>query len=153
MTEITSAGRQLAADLANAEGCKIPYFADDFVGERSNSLKRALARLATQSIARDAELAEAKADLRAIDRQLIDHAAMVTNSSWLERSRALAAKHRETDPLVEVLMSIVPDIDCGAGESPAEAVARQLRAELAKHGIELTTNPSGRGLNAAGELK
>ena len=157
MTEPTEAGRQLAADLANAvcierEECAA-WRSRDFAEDAHHESRVALARLATQSIARDAELAEAKADLRAIDRQLIDHAAMVTNSSWLERSRALAAKHRETDPLVEVLMSIVPDIDCGAGESPAEAVARQLRAELAKHGIELTTNPSGRGLNAAGELK
>ena len=57
MTEITSAGRQLAADLEAAEGPDECWW----------NAKEALARLATQSIARDAELAEALADLREMD--------------------------------------------------------------------------------------
>ena len=38
------------------------------------------------------------------------------------------------DPLVEALCCIVPHIDAGPGETAAEAVARQLRAALAKIG-------------------
>ena len=136
MTEITSAGRQLAADLANAEGCKIPYFADDFVGERSNSLKRALARLATQSIARDAELAEAKDDLREIDQLCAENGWFCNKADPRGKITAIAAKHRETDPLYEALFAVVE-----LGRYDTREQAALLRAELAKRGIELAVKP------------
>ena len=102
MTEITEAGRQLAADLANAartrKGYSGSWTANHFTADGIGSAERALARLATQSIARDAELAEAKADLREIDR-LIGEDSM----GWIPKAQNIAAKHREADPLDDLL--------------------------------------------------
>lgn len=158
MTEPTQAGRQLAADLANAartrKGYSGSWTANHFTADGIGSAELALARLATQSIARDAELAKAKADLREIDRMAVKCAwhslrGNLGRVSELAASRVseLAAKHRETDPLVEVLHAQ------DWATLDRETVGNLFRAELAKRGIELTTNPSGRGTNAAGELK
>ncbi len=161
MTEPTQAGRQLAADLANAartrKGYSGSWTANHFTADGIGSAELALARLATQSIARDAELAEAKADLREIDR-------MAVKCAWhslrgnLGRVSELAAKHRETDPLLIEAREIVAASDDNlagnvrAGEWDNSHIVTYTLAAL-KRGIELATNPSGRGTNAAGELK
>lgn len=161
MTEITEAGRQLAADLANAvcierEECDA-WRSRDFAEDAHHESRVALARLATQSIARDAELAEARADLREIDR-------IAVKFNWsggvtaYQQVAATAAKHRETDPLLIEAREIVAASDDNlagnvrAGEWDNSHIVTCTLAAL-KRGIELTTNPSGRGLNAAGELK
>ena len=127
MTEISDEGRKLAADLANAECSRAVWNAADFV---AGEIYIALARLATQSIARDAELAGAKADLREIDRIAV-RCAWLRLQGNLGRVSELAAKHRETDPLADALRSLPAEFaHCVDG-------ADRLRAELAKRGIEL----------------
>lgn len=155
MTEITEAGRQLAADLANAvcierKECDA-WRSRDFAEDAHHESRVALARLATQSIARDAELAEARADLREIDR-LIGEDSM----GWIPKAQNIAAKHREADPLDDLLWQTLVAWESGADPDygkrlgtpeglPAWDVAKAtFRAELIKRGIELTTNPADR---------
>ena len=140
MTEITDEGRKLAADLANAVSRERnghnQYTPDNLMQYDAG---KALARLATQSIARDAriamleaELAEAKADLRAIDKIAQRHNwKSASSADTAQEVAAIAAKHRETDPLADALRSLPAEFaHCVDG-------ADRLRAELAKRGIEL----------------
>ena len=140
----TPEGKQLAADLANAvrvsRGKDSDWAAGHFA-ENCDDPSAALARLATEHLALKAQLEEALEDLREIDRVASPEVAALGKVSDVRKFQTvatIAAKWRvETDSLVEALMSIVPDIDCDAGESPAEAVARQLRTELSKRGYEI----------------
>ena len=140
MTEITSAGRQLAADLANAvcierEECAA-WRSRDFAEDAHHESRVALARLATQSIARDAELAEAKDDLREIDQLCAENGWFCNKVEPRGKITAIAAKHRETDPLYEALFAVVE-----LGRYDTREQAALLRAELAKRGIELAVKP------------
>jgi hypothetical protein len=156
MTDITDAGRQLATDLANAEAKRANLSniraLDNLdlyrAGSRYAGLT-ALARLATQSIARDAELAalhksleaaawgerdaekalaEAKADLREIDRIAIKNG---WNILSCEKGYVAgrAARHRETDPLTEALRE--------AFGAAAPEFVEATRVALSKRGYEL----------------
>lgn len=129
MTEVNEAGRHLAADLANAEHGG-GYNERDFKSG-SASMNVALARLATQSIARDAELAEAKADLREIDQIAMGGCWDSDAKTAIRQVATIAAKHRETDPLVAEAAQIV------ARHEYTHDGLRKAVAEALKRGIEL----------------
>jgi len=134
MTEPTEAGRQLAADLANAEASHHIYHVDDF---HTGDTYIALARLAAQSIARDAELAETRADLWEIDRLCAANGWFCNKVEPRGKITAIAAKHRETDPLVEAFQRMPETFDAQIWADTARKTFADLGYELSKRGIEL----------------
>lgn len=83
-----------------------------------------------------AELAEAKADLREIDRLASPEVATLGKVSDVRKFQAIAAiaaKHRvETDPLVDAIQSVLSGFET---RQHAEDYANKIRAELDKRGL------------------
>lgn len=105
----------------------------------------ALARLCQQAVLnyRDSET-KAEPDRAALlaDMQAID--AIAVKNEWttafaisLQTIATIAARHRvEMDPLVEAFR-VIQTTDLREGEDWSEGIARRLRAELAKRGINI----------------
>jgi hypothetical protein len=128
MNEITDEGQRLAAELANDAadrfGLKevITYY-----GVRLVAFD-AIARICTRFLAMEADMREIGQWTDTNQNRDIDF-----QGRW-SAIQAVAAKHRivETDPLVEAL-----NVACRCANGYGAEDAANLRAELAKRGIEL----------------
>ena len=129
----TPEGKQLAADLANAERVSRKRDADwttAHFGGYCDDACAALARLATEHLALKAKHEEALADLREIDRLAV--LGKYPLGSIPHQIGCIAAKWRvETDPLLEALQALEP------GWKRSSEYVEKLRAELSKRGYEI----------------
>ena len=123
--EITAAGRQLAADLANAEGFSNLFNPHNIA---SYPAGKALARLATRFLAMETDMAE-------IDRlSTLKSGESISIMAVFGVAQSIAARWRvAADPLVEALEAAADSSE----HMDMPVLATKLRAELSKRGIEL----------------
>lgn len=146
MTTTTPEAAQLAADYANA-AAKAVGLPADWRGKDFEHLC-ALTNLATDFLALKADFLALKAkaekleaDMARIDRIADDYGWASASSAETAREVArIAASHRPkpVDPLVEAIIASMKAAGMAdPTTSDAIEMARQLRAELAKHGEKL----------------